>query len=59
MQMKLGFLGDQIIVSLNGKQLASVRDATHAHGMFGLGTGWNHAQFGGVSVSPLRSGLSN
>ena len=51
MHLSMAFQGDRISVSLDGKELASVRDKTHTHGMFGLGTGWNRAQFGDVSVT--------
>jgi hypothetical protein len=48
--VELGFHGSAIAVSLDGKQLSSVTDKTHAHGMFGLGTGWNRGQFDNLSV---------
>jgi hypothetical protein len=47
----LVFHGDTIAVSLDGKSLAQVKDTTHVHGMFGLGTGWNQGQFDNLSVS--------
>jgi hypothetical protein len=47
----LGFRGNQIAVSMDGKPLTTVTDKTHAHGMFGLGTGWNQGQFDNLSVS--------
>ncbi len=50
-KMELVFRGNEISASLDGKVLASVQDATHTHGMFGIGTGWNRAQFDGVSVT--------
>jgi hypothetical protein len=50
MRLSMAFHGDRISVSLDGKELASVRDKAHTHGMFGLGTGWNRAQFDNVSV---------
>ena len=36
---------------MDGKQLASVIDSSHTHGMIGLGTGWNRGQFDNLSVS--------
>lgn len=49
--VELRFHGSAIAVSVDGKQLSSVTDKTHAHGMFGLGTGWNRGQFDNLSVS--------
>lgn len=50
-KMELGFKGNQISASLGGKVLASVQDASHTHGMFGVGTGWNRAQFDDISIA--------
>jgi Glycosyl hydrolase family 59 len=47
----LGFHGNQIAVSMDDKPLATVTDKTHAHGMFGLGTGWNQGQFDNLSIT--------
>lgn len=47
----LGFHGSAIAVSVDGKQVTSVTNTTHAHGMFGLGTSWNEGQFDNLSVS--------
>jgi Concanavalin A-like lectin/glucanases superfamily len=49
---ELAFRGNQISVHLDGKELATVTDASHSHGMFALGTGWNRAQFDNLSVAP-------
>lgn len=49
--MDLSFHGHQVSALLDGKVLASVHDTSHTHGMFGIGTGWNHAQFADVSVN--------
>jgi hypothetical protein len=49
---ELAFKGNQISASLNGKTLANTTDASHAHGMFALGTGWNRAQFDNLSITP-------
>ena len=48
--MLLAFQGNRISASLDGKLLASVTDRTHPHGMVGVGTGWNTAQFNRLSV---------
>ncbi|MFP5232833.1 MAG: galactosylceramidase [Acidobacteriota bacterium] len=46
----LAFQGNQISASLDGRRLASVTDSAHTHGMVGIGTGWNRAQFDNLSV---------
>lgn len=50
-RMRLDFKGQKITIMLDGKTLASVQDSEHPHGMFGVGTGWNTAQFDNLSVS--------
>ncbi len=52
--MQLAFEGQQIMARLDGRQLASVQDGNHAHGMFGIGSGWSHTQFAHLDVSPDR-----
>ena len=49
-KMELVFQGHRVSASLDGKVLASIQDATHTHGMFGVGTGWNRVQFNDVSI---------
>ena len=49
---ELAFKGNQISASVNGKTLANTTDASHLHGMFALGTGWNRAQFDNLSITP-------
>ncbi len=49
--MELKFKATQITAMLDGKELASISDTTHTHGMFGVGTAWNTAQFDNLSVS--------
>lgn len=49
--LELAFRGDRVSASLDGKVLASIHDDAHAHGMFGIGTGWNRAQFDNVSIT--------
>lgn len=49
---ELSFKADQISVSLDGKVLFKGTDSSHAHGMFAIGTGWNHAQFDNLSITP-------
>jgi hypothetical protein len=48
--MLLAFKGNNIAIALDGETLASITDSTHTHGMFGIGTGWNLAQFNNLSV---------
>jgi hypothetical protein len=50
--LELSFHGKQISASIDSNKLATTEDSTHAHGMFGLGTGWDHVQFDSVSVEP-------
>ena len=50
--LEMRFHGRQIQAFLDGKALASVEDPAHAHGMFGLGTEWDHIQFDNLSVRP-------
>ncbi|HZY61622.1 MAG TPA: hypothetical protein VFE38_03785 [Edaphobacter sp.] len=49
--MQLNFKGQQITAYLDARALASVKDSDHPHGMFGIGTGWNRAQFDNLTVS--------
>ena len=51
-RLKLSFHGKQIVASLDGKPVASVENSAHTHGVFGLGTEWNHAQFDHLRVNP-------
>lgn len=51
--LELRFAGPQITASLDGKSLATVEDAGHTHGMFGIGSEWNHAQFDNLAVTPV------
>lgn len=48
---ELRFKGAHITAFLDGRGLAAVSDSSHAHGMFGFGTGWNRAQFDNLSVT--------
>jgi hypothetical protein len=36
---------------LDGRQIASVEDPVHAHGMIALGTKWGRIQFDGLQVT--------
>jgi hypothetical protein len=50
-RLKLEFHGSRITAALDGQQIAAVEDATHAHGMFALGTLWDRVQFDELRVS--------
>lgn len=47
----LAFRGDTVNAVVDDKSLASVIDHDHTHGMIGLGTGWNRAQFDNLAVA--------
>jgi hypothetical protein len=49
--LELRFLGKQIVASLDGAQLASVENTAHTHGMFALGSEWDHIQFDNLQVT--------
>jgi hypothetical protein len=51
-RLELRFRFKQIVASLDGAPLASIEDSAHTHGMFGLGTEWNHIQFDNLRVTP-------
>ncbi len=50
--LELRFSGHKLSASIDGSKLAEVEDADHAHGMFGVGTGWNVAEFDNLSLQP-------
>jgi hypothetical protein len=47
----LGFRGDLISATVDGRPLISVHDASHKQGMVGIGGGWNRVQFDDLAVS--------
>ena len=51
-RLELSFHGKRIAASLDGKSLATVENSAHSHGMFALGTGWDHIQFDNMRVEP-------
>ena len=51
-RLELRFRGKQILASLDGAPLAAVESAAHTHGMFALGTEWDHIQFDNLKVTP-------
>jgi len=50
--LQLTFRGQRIIACLDNRQLVSVEDSAHSHGMFGIGSGWNRTQFDNLAVIP-------
>lgn len=50
-RLALRFHGRQITASLDGVPLVSVNDSAHSHGMFALGTEWDHVQFDNLQVT--------
>jgi O-glycosyl hydrolase len=43
--------GQRISARLDGVQLASVQDASHSHGLFGIGCSWNRVQFDNLKTT--------
>ncbi len=52
--VELTFQGSRIDVSLDHHQVSTVTDTSHTHGMIGVGTGWNRAQFDNIAVLKNR-----
>ena len=50
-RLALRFNGQQIRASLDGALLAVLQDSAHSHGMFALGTGWDHVQFDNLQIT--------
>lgn len=49
-RLDLNFRGTRISAALDGKPLSTIENTAHAHGMFGLGTEWDHVQFDNLRV---------
>ena len=49
-RLDLTFRGTQITAAIDGKPLSTIESTAHAHGMFGLGTEWEHVQFDNLRV---------
>jgi hypothetical protein len=54
-RLELTFQGTTIEARLDGARLALRDDSTHTHGMFALGTEWDHAQFDNLRIVPDRA----
>ena len=50
--LELRFHGAEIKASVDGTVITSVDSLAHAHGMFALGTEWDHIQFDNLKVTP-------
>jgi hypothetical protein len=48
--LELTFKGAEISAAIDGKSVARITDSTHAHGMAGIGSGWNRASFDNFAV---------
>ena len=51
-RLELSFHGKQIAASFDGESLTTVENSLHSHGMFALGTEWDHIQFDNLQVAP-------
>jgi hypothetical protein len=49
-RLELKFRGQQITASIDGKPLSTIDNTAHTHGMFALGTEWDHVQFDNLRV---------
>ena len=49
--LELRFHAKQIEARLDGVSLTTIDDAAHTHGMFAVGSEWNHTQFDNLVVS--------
>ncbi len=50
--LELRFRGAEIKASVDGTVIASVDSLAHSHGMFALGSEWDHIQFDNLKVTP-------
>jgi hypothetical protein len=51
-RLQLSLHGSQIVASLDNTTLTTVESTAHTHGMFALGSEWDHVQFDNLSVKP-------
>jgi galactosylceramidase len=52
--LSLSMKGEQLNASLDSSRLAVVKDASIRNGLVALGTGWNQALFGDLSIEEVR-----
>jgi hypothetical protein len=48
--MELSFQGNTIRAGIDGKRIADLQDQSHAHGMIGIGSGWDHTSFDNLAI---------
>jgi hypothetical protein len=48
--LELGFQGPTVTASIDGKNVAIVKDTVHSKGMVAIGSGWNNARFDNFAV---------
>jgi Glycosyl hydrolase family 59 len=53
-RVELRFQGTSVVAYLDSERLAAIENTAHSHGMFALGSDWNHTQFDNLRVSPGR-----
>jgi hypothetical protein len=49
-RLKLRFAGPEIQAMIDGARVANLKDESHTHGMVGIGSGWNKAEFDNFAV---------
>jgi Glycosyl hydrolase family 59 len=49
--LELSFRGTRVTAAVDGKPLTTVENSAHSHGMFAVGTEWDHIQFDNLVVS--------
>jgi hypothetical protein len=49
-RLELDFRGKQITASIDGRAVSTIDNTAHTHGMFALGTEWDHVQFDNLHV---------
>lgn len=53
-RLALSMNGEQLTASLDGEPLGVVKDGSIKHGLVALGTGWNQALFGNLSIEEAK-----
>ncbi len=53
-RLKLRFAGPEIQAMIDGARVANLTDESHTHGMVGIGSGWNKAEFDNFAVRRLQ-----
>ena len=50
-KMELSFRGSAIHAAIDNKTVADAQDQMHAHGMIGIGSGWDHTAFDNLAIT--------